>query len=71
MGAGGGHGESGKGREERQMCRCTVAGQGGQAGWCFPGLDVRGPRHVHRETLMPLDSRKLTPAPSSVLWLKP
>lgn len=26
------------------MCRCAVAGQGGQAGWCFPGLDVRGPQ---------------------------
>lgn len=35
--------------------RCAVAGQGGQAGWCFPGLDVRGPRHFPRETLIPLD----------------
>lgn len=56
------------------MGRVYVTGQGGQegqAGWCFPGLDVRDPRHCHRETLKPRGSQKLTPAPSSELWLKP
>lgn len=34
--------------------RAGQGGQEGQAGWCFPGLDVRDPRHFHSQTPGPL-----------------